>query len=59
MEKENIWVKSDGMFYDDIDYLYAIRKESAISYKLYHISAHTALTLRITRWLNFGIKEQA
>lgn len=49
MEKENIWVKSDGMFYDDIGYLYAIRKESAISYKLYHISANATLTIRVTR----------
>ena len=50
MKKENTWIKSDGMFYDDIEgYLYAIRKESAISYKLYHIFAHSVLTIRVTK----------
>jgi hypothetical protein len=47
MKKENAWAKSDGMIYDNIGYLYAIRKEAAISYKLYNLS--TSLTLRITR----------
>lgn len=49
MKKENAWTKSDGMLYDDIGYLYAIRKDSAISYKLFHISAHATLTIRVTR----------